>query len=213
MEFPKVYQAARKFKGAEWALCDALVAEIPTGRKMDEAFRRCSRELATHGIDLTAEYLRRLRQVGTKFVAASRHEVSPVIAQEAGTPAILAKATKVAEEEGVPVTKRLVRQVRTAAHRPTKHLPQQARRAVAEAQPVSEVRRQANIGNLERLALNATKAGRDFVGGLAGLDLDEDSRAVLAEDIEDILMVWKAAKQALAGRSIGDEVEAFLAEL
>lgn len=213
MEFPKVYQAAKRFKGAEWALCDALVAEIPAGRSMADALKRCSRELVTQGLEFTPEYLGKLHSVGRKFTARARGEATPYLAITAGTPGVLAKAVKVAESEGRPVTSRLVKDVRKAALRPTKHLPPKQRTKAASDQPVSEIRRHANIGKLERAAIIATKAGRDFVGDVAGMELDAESRSALLEDIENVLMVWKAAKQSLSGRSISDEAEAFLQTL
>lgn len=214
MEFPQVFQAAKRFKGAEWSLCDALVKEIPGGRAGDGALIRCSSELAAHGIELKPQYLSELRTLGQKFPSSSRREdVTPSMAKEAGTPAMLNKARKVAEENGTPLSFRGIRETRKAALRPTKHLPQKQRAKAAAEQPVSEVRHQANIGKLERAAITATKAGRDFVGDVAGMELDGASRAALVEDIENVLMVWKAAKQSLSGRSISDEAEAFLATL
>jgi hypothetical protein len=213
VEFPKVYQAAKRFKGAEWSLCDALVAEIPAGRHMAEAIARCSRELASQGIEFTPAYLLSLHGVGRKFVGLERDELTPRSAMAAGTPAVANKARKIAETEGKPLTQRVIRDTARAALRPTKHLPQKQRIHAAAEQPVSEIRRQVNMGKLEVLALKAAKAGRDFVGAAAGQELDDTSREVLRSDIEKVLMVWKAAASTLNGRSISDEAEAFLESL
>jgi hypothetical protein len=213
MEFPKTYAAAKRHKGAEWSLCDALAGEIPGGRAIEGMLRRCSDELAERGLEYSPQYLGELRAVGLKFPSSARAgELTPRIALSAGTPRMLEKARAYAEEEGKPLSRRLVAHVRRTALRAsaTKQLPAKDRSRRAAELPVSELRHHANIGKLETAALEAARRGRDFVGAAAGLEIDQTSRDVLLDDIDRVLETWKIARSAISGRGVAAEAEAFL---
>jgi hypothetical protein len=212
MEFPKVYQAAKRAKGAEWALCDALAEEIPAGRAMEPAIKRCAGELAAHGIEYSTKYLFRMRQIGVKFEAVDRPQgLTPSIAATAGTPTVVRKAEAIAEDEGVVLSQRLVDRVRKATSRATKTLPKKKSKAEVAAHidnmPVSEVRRQADSLKLAGLAMHAGQDAREFIKHAAGFEMSAQERKDIGAQIDKAVEAWAAAQDLLLNPVAADAEE------
>lgn len=217
MQFPKTFAAARRAERSQWAIGEALLEEIgpsARGSRQSAAFETCARELREAGMPYTVPYLMELRTVAQKFSGRSE-KLSIEQARVAGTPQMLAKAQKVAEAEGKPLTKRLIQKVAKTARsmerkeRGLKDAPTPKPVRPASDRPVSEIRRMANVLDLAALADDAAKTGRKFLQAIAGFELSADEREELVEDIDRTLEVWKLARQAVT-KPLSTEVEDYL---
>lgn len=225
MQYPKTIAAARKAKGAEWALADALLAEV--GRRGSEArFAECQAELADAGIDYTAAYLMDLHRVARTFPQGARAPwLTPRVAADAGTPAVVEKAIELkkeaAREQGTPYTppskrelaaarKQITHHARIAeggTKRPTKQAIQSSARATT-----SELRRQADSLGLLNTVEKAKRAGRDFLRAIQGTTITAAQRRALLEGIDSMLETWAWARDAVEN-PLADEIAEYLSSL
>jgi hypothetical protein len=217
--------AMRRADKGQWALGDALVEAVPargSWERQDAAFAEIAERAKAEGFTTYgASYLRKLRDVAKAFPERKRPG-SITLATEARTPAVLRQAEKIAAEGGVKVTKRQVREVRTAVHaearratglpaRPQPRQQPEHKAAVerAASRPASETRRMADVLALGTKADQASRLGRQFVESLAGRELTDDEKEELIEDIDLVLATWKAARQAVRS-PLSKEAEEFL---
>jgi hypothetical protein len=117
---PLTFAAMKRAEKSQWAIGDALLEEIGpprAGKSQERAFADCAAELEDAGISYSQAYLRALRNIAHKFDLDDRTGLGVRVAMEAGTPAVLAKAEALAEEEGAQVTKRFVAMVRKASQK------------------------------------------------------------------------------------------------
>ena len=225
MDFPKTLAAAKRAKGAEWSLADALYEEVgprgSTGRLQD-----CAEYLRAYGIDYSVDYLSRLHQAARLFPndRARPQWLTPgVAALDAGTPEVVEAAVAAkkerAKEQGVeyePPSKRelrVMRKVVTRHRRASEGKQQMPERdkGRAKPRPTSELRHQANVLGLGNHAGHAARDGRSFVEQLAGRELDDDDIDYLLAEIDTVLTTWKVARDAVRN-PLAASVERFLQE-
>jgi hypothetical protein len=222
MEFPKTLAAAKKAKGAEWSLADALFDEVGQ-RGSDGRFVECQAYLAEHGIDYKIPYLKDLHRAARTFPQVTRVTwLTPRNAIEAGSPDVVEAAIEMKREkakaEGVPFKPPTQREMGSARRSITHHaraasgkrqMPSRNGRATSAKAPTSELRRAANVLALGSLAGHAAADGRKFVEQIAGRDLDDVEREALLEDVELVLDTWKVALSAVKN-PLGNQVERYL---
>jgi hypothetical protein len=227
-EYPKTLAAAKKAKGAEWALADALLEEVGP-RGSDAAFRDCQEYLAEHGIEYTVTYLTGLHSVARNFPPPDRSSwLAPGTATHAGSPEVVEAAVEIkkakAEEQGIEYTPPTQRELQKARRTVTHHaqvsrgrvMPQPKRptieqkRAAAKA-PVSDLRRAADVLGLHATAMKGAQQGRRFITDIAGRDLDEVERDDLVAEVQKTLDVWRTALAAVRN-PLAAQVERFLEE-
>lgn len=212
--------AVRRADKGQWALGELLVELVPPrAARRDELLAELAQRAREQGFPgYSVSRLGLLRDLAAKWKPDERPD-SVEVAREAGTPAILRKAERMAVEEGTKVTKRQVRAVRQAVHadarrssgaaeRPTRR-PAATHIQGATSRPTSETRRTADVLGLGVMADKASRLGRQFVEGMAGRELTTEETEELTEDIERVLATWKAAQQAVK-RPLSAEAEEFL---
>ena len=117
VKFPLCDAAVRKMAGGEWELADAIVAECSeTGYDgvRNESYAKMEemrQEIATnHGVDLSFERIRKLRQVASAFLPGRRRPAVSLEGHlEAGTPETLDKLVKAAPA-GTTLTRKYIQQ-------------------------------------------------------------------------------------------------------
>ena len=226
MKFPKTLAAAKKAKGAEWSLADALLAEVGP-RGSDARFRECAEYLKDHGIEYTAVYLHALHLAARNFPRSSREEwLTPNTAQKAGSPAVVQKAVEVKKEKAkaedtpytppsqreIMSTKRVIsHHARVASGGPKKTPTRKARASSAKSATPSELRRTADVLKLSILIGKAQQNARDFVKHLSGKTLTAEEREDLLSHIDDMAGAWAWARDAVKN-PLSKEIEEFLAQ-
>lgn len=222
-EYPKTLAAAKRAKGAEWSLADALFDEVgPRGSA--QRFADCRAYLAEHGIDYTQEYLSKLHAAARSFPndGARRPWLTPEHALSAGSPEVVAAAEEIkkerAREQGAAYEPPSKRELRAARKTVTHHarvtegkrtMPSRNGRQTSAKAPVSELRRAADVLALGGLAGSAAANGRRFLEQIAGRDLNDVERDALMEDVQGVLDTWKVALSAVKNPLSG-QVERFL---
>jgi hypothetical protein len=231
MKYPETAAAARKAEKSLWAVGDALLQEIPwTARNVESRLVECAAELKQQGIvgvlgnSYTVRGLQTLRQAAYRFKVEDRKiggmEITPHVAQAAGSPAMMQKAIEAAAQEGVPVTERVAAKVRKGAHhavkRAERHVPKPERKNTKEMRssaaqvPAAEARRHANVLGISTLADKAIKLGEEFTMKIAVEDLTDDEIDELTADVDRVIDAWQLARQAVVDPMV-KQVERFLA--
>lgn len=216
MDYPKCLSAARRVKGAEWALADALLEEVGP-RGSESRFRDCADYLIEYGIEYKASYLERLHAVARKFPERARARwLTPTLADHAGSPMVVERAEEMAAEEAeetgeeVPITQRYLEKVRKAARRTEGRSEMPERRAPSGGKPKSELQAELDLVRLEGFAGDASMKGRKFLSAIAGAELSARDRDDLLEDVEDVLETWKVVRNAVKN-PLSKSIEDFLA--
>jgi hypothetical protein len=218
MDFPRTLAAAKKAKGAEWALADALLEEVGP-RGSDARFRDCAAYLAEHGIEYTASYLQQLHQAARNFPPRDRSSwLTPSTAIHAGSPAVVKKATELKRDRGdetPPMTKEIVatrRQVVRHAREQSgapKMPTRQAIRSSAESATPTALRQAADTMNLELLAAHAKQDAQRFLKGVAGHKLTARERKDLLSDVDEVTEAWAWVRDAVEN-PLSEEVAEYL---
>ena len=222
MDFPKTLAAAKRAKGAEWSLADALYEEVGP-RGAESKFLACREYLADYGIDYSAMYLKRLHAASRAAQGCQPPWATPEHLIAAGSlevieAAVAAKKERAKEEstEYEPPSKRELQVMRKAvtrhqrASKGTQQMPERDK-SRAKPRPTSELRHQANVLGLGNHAGHAARDGRSFVEQLAGRELDDDDIDYLLAEIDTVLTTWKVARDAVRN-PLAASVERFLQE-
>lgn len=218
LHYPLTFAAAKRAEKSQWAIGDALLEEIGpphAGRRQEEAFEECARELKEQGMPYSTQWLRELRNTAHAFHLESRASgLSIKVAQVAGTPAVLAKAEELATEEGVKVSKRFVEKVRKASkkqERKAKGKPAAPARDKSRVSPKSTtaLRREIDVADIELMASKAAKLGRSFAEAIAGVELSASEKKDLRADIDQVLTTWETVREAL-DHPLSQEAEDYL---
>jgi len=226
MEFPKVLAAAKKAKGAEWSLADALVEEVgPRGSQT--RFKECVEYLAERGIEYQLAYLMKLHSAARSFPNGYREPwLTPANALHAGSPAVVERAIadkkERAAEAGVaytPPTQREMNRTRKVVReharreegRPTMPTRKAVRHA-AEHATKSELGRVADVLELESNAAHARKDAREFMRTIAGTKLKAQERRDLLDDVDETLKAWQWVRESVEN-PLSDEIESWLDSL
>jgi hypothetical protein len=224
MDYPKTLAAARKVKGAEWALADALLEEV--GPRGSEArFAECAEYLKTHGIEYGVGYLIALHATARAFRPDDRPKwLTPSVAREAGTPAVLRRAEAEKRERGEdvfaePPTAREIRATRStvAAHAREQSggLKRPTRREIsasAEHAPKHELTRTADVLKCTAWTLEAKRNGERVLKQIAGTKLSAAERRELRELVAEVLECWQWVGEAVEN-PLADEISDYLASL
>lgn len=220
--FPKTLAAAKRAKGAEWSLADALVEELGP-RCSDARLRECVKYLGGYGIELTADYLQKLHSASRAFPQGDRSPwLTPGTATQAGSPAVVAAAVEIkkekAAEQGIayepPTQREIVSAKRTITHharqaegKPT--LPSRNARAASAKAPTSELRRTADVLGLSNLAGQAEQLGTKFLRQVAGTEVSAAERKELLADVAEVLNTWTWVQDAIKN-PLSEEIAEFL---
>jgi hypothetical protein len=224
MEFPKTLAAAKKAKGAEWSLADALLAEVGP-RGSEPRLRDCQAYLKEYGIEYAWEYLKRLHSAAKNFPQGVRTPwLTPEAARQSGSPRVVAKAVEIkkakAAEIGIAYEPPSQRELAATRKTITRHDRKEAGKQLPPARdksrvtdhPISDLRRTANMLDLANLAGQAEKLGRDFIAGIAGQEISDDEREDFEANIDDVLETWRAARTAVRNplsKQLGAYLESF----
>lgn len=233
-EYPKVFNAARK---GQWDLADALYEEV-RGSGIESKLTAVAAELSERGIDYSMDRLSKLRNAAKNFPKGPDRPnwLTTEMAIEAGDKTVLKKAVQMAEEEGVPLTKRYIIRTRqgmtqhvakttglamrprpatngTPRPKPTKADTAARRVQVAHARETattSAIRHEANVAQLDLLILEARGDARKFLNLLARADTKPADRQAWIESIDVMLEAWGLVQEVLRGARVADEAEEWL---
>lgn len=226
MEFPKTLTAARKVKGTEWTLADALLEEIGP-RGSEQRLTECAEYLAEHGIDYKASYLQRLHNAARNFPRGGRPPwLTPEHATKAGSPEVVEHAVAIkrerAAEEEVDYTPPSKREIMATRRQVVAHAREESggvkmptrdamRRAAVSATP-SALQQTATTLELETLADHAKMDAQKLLRKVSGHEFPGRARRDLLAAVDEVLEAWQWTRDAIEN-PLSEEIADYLANL